>query len=85
MLAFDREGNAPRIVRRRKSGDQLEEEIEERQATELELVENAIQRILTSLNDKTMKPTVADLTRLMELRREMMVSQPKSITVRWID
>ena len=63
----------------------MEEEIEERQATELELVENAIQRILTSLNDKAMKPTVADLTRLMELRREMMVSQPKSITVRWID
>jgi hypothetical protein len=74
----------PGIVRWHKSGDQLDER-EARQAAELESVDNAIERILTSLKKEEIKPSVADLARLLEIRRGMTVSQPRPVTVRWID
>jgi hypothetical protein len=67
------------------------EEKEERKQTAEEPVERlgemdeVIERILESLRGDDAKPSVADLTRLLELRRDLAQSLQGPITVRWID
>lgn len=34
---------------------------------------------------KNIKPSVADLVRLLELRRELKKREPRKLTVRWVD
>jgi hypothetical protein len=52
---------------------------------ELVEVDEIMQRIQESLANGGAKPTVADLIRLLELRRELARSQSSLVTVRWID
>jgi hypothetical protein len=60
---------------------------EARKPTEGELaeVEEMMQRIREGLGDEDVSPSVADLLRLMELRRDLAQSGPRPVTVRWID
>jgi len=48
-------------------------------------VEKIIESIQKSLAGDSTKLSVADLMRLLELRRELAQSQPGRMTVRWID
>lgn len=50
-------------------------------AAEVEKIIKCIQR---GLSDDSTKLSVADLMRLLELRRELAQSQPGRMTVRWI-
>ena len=60
--------------------------MEEREADdESEEIDNMIELIQQSLFGDNPKPSVADLTRLFELRRELAHFDAESLTVRWID
>jgi hypothetical protein len=48
-------------------------------------IETIIGRVQKSLMSKDAKASVADLVRLLELRRELSQSQPRPVIVRWID
>jgi len=48
-------------------------------------VEEVMERIREALSDEDVSPSVAELLRLMDLRREFKQSQPGPMTVRWID
>lgn len=52
---------------------------------ELEEVERIIESIQAGLSGEGAKTLVADLARLLELRRELAQSQAGNLTVRWID
>lgn len=48
-------------------------------------IDKIIERVQESLFREDVKPSVADLMRLLELRRELAQLQPGPVTVRWID
>jgi hypothetical protein len=48
-------------------------------------VENAIATIQAELDATSFKPSVADLVRLLQLRKELSDTQPTTVTARWID
>jgi hypothetical protein len=52
---------------------------------ELVEIDKIMQGLQESLAEAGAKPTVADLIRLLELRRELARSQSSRVTVRWID
>jgi hypothetical protein len=52
---------------------------------ELAEVEEIIESIQESLSSDDPKPSVLDLVRLLELRRELVKPQTARMTVRWID
>jgi len=52
---------------------------------ELAVVEKMIERVREGLCDADVSPSVADLLRLLEFRRELAQSQAEPVTVRWID
>ena len=52
---------------------------------ELAEVDRIIESIQERLSDDSAKPSVAELVRLLELRRELAQSQTGQVTVRWID
>jgi hypothetical protein len=54
-------------------------------ADELAEIDGIIDRMQGSLGDDDAKPSAADLTRLLELKREMAYSRPGPIVARWID
>ena len=51
----------------------------------LEEIDRVTARVMERLADEDVPLSVADLMRLLELRRELAKSQPGRITVRWID
>jgi hypothetical protein len=51
----------------------------------LEEIDRVTARVMERLADEDVPLSIADLIRLMELRRELAKSQPGRITVRWID
>jgi hypothetical protein len=52
---------------------------------ELAEVEKMLEQIQEGLSDEDVNPSVADLLRLMDFRRELARSKPVPMTVRWID
>jgi hypothetical protein len=48
-------------------------------------LDDVIERIQESLFGDKAKPSLADLTRLLELRRELAHLEPESVIARWID
>jgi hypothetical protein len=98
MVAFGRETNARRNLRgHSQSGVQVEErqavkqtalepkESERNPAVGIAAVDRIIERIQESLCAKDMNPSVADLMRLLEIRRELRRQHPRPVVVRWID
>jgi hypothetical protein len=52
---------------------------------ELAEVEKMLEQVQEGLSDEDVNPSVADLLRLMDFRRELAQSKPVPMTVRWID
>ncbi len=50
-----------------------------------EAVNAAIRNIQGKLGNDDMKGSIPDLIRLLQLRKELTDTQPKQVTVRWID
>lgn len=50
-----------------------------------DVVESAIAKIQAELGKARVKASVADLVRLLQLRKELSDTQPKTVTVRWIE
>jgi hypothetical protein len=76
--------------RHRKSGAHVNERDALKQTAtepegELAEVEEIIESIQGSLSSEDPKPSVLDLVRLLELRRELVKPQTARMTVRWID
>jgi hypothetical protein len=51
----------------------------------LEEIDRITERVIERLADEDVPLSIADLIRLLELRRELAKSQPGRIRVRWID
>jgi hypothetical protein len=50
--------------------------------------ESSIDSIIKQIEEqlmKNMKPSVGDLVRLLELRRELTKTEPRKLTVQWVD
>ena len=56
-----------------------------REAQIVAALDKAIGRIQKRLADDDMKGSVADLVRMLQLRNELAATQPKTVTVRWVD
>jgi hypothetical protein len=56
-----------------------------REAQIVAALDKAIGRMQKRLADDDMKASVADLARMLQLRDELMETQPKQVTVRWVD
>jgi hypothetical protein len=48
-------------------------------------VDAAIGNIRGKLRSDDLKGSLADLVRLLQLRQELAVTQPRRVTVRWVD
>ena len=59
--------------------------MEKREAQIVAALDKAIGRMQKRLANDEMKATVADLVRMLQLRNELMETQPKQVTVRWVD
>ena len=59
--------------------------MEKREAQIVAALDKAIGRIQKRLADDDLKGSVADLVRMLQLRNELMETQPKTVTVRWVD
>lgn len=61
------------------------EALKQTAADPVEVIDKITDRILERLADEDVPLSVADLMRLLELRRELAQSQPGSLSVGWID
>lgn len=52
---------------------------------ELETVERLLSDLESKIRETSFKPAVADLIRLLLLRRDLEEEQPKEITVQWVE
>jgi hypothetical protein len=59
--------------------------MKKREAQIVAALDKAIGRIQKRLADADMKGSVADLVRMLQLRNELMATQPTQVTVRWVD
>ena len=59
--------------------------MEKREAQIVAALDKAIGRMQKRLADEEMKASVGDLVRMLQLRNELMETQPKQVTVRWVD
>ena len=50
-----------------------------------EAVDAAIRSIKDDLGSDKLKPSISDLVRLIQLRKELMTERVRDVTVRWID
>lgn len=48
-------------------------------------VEEALETVWQKLGGESSKPSVADLIRLLQLRKELNADKPGNITVRWVE
>jgi len=53
--------------------------------TKAQLVENAIKVIEAKIQAGSMKPTVGEYVRLLELRNEIDAEEPREIKVTWVE
>jgi len=49
------------------------------------IVRKAIESIEEQLGTEAIKPTLADLVRLLQIEKELAADEPREIRVRWID
>jgi len=49
------------------------------------IVKKAIESIEEKLGTEAMKPTLADLVRLLQIEKELVADEPREIRVRWIE
>ena len=56
-----------------------------REAQIVAALDKAIGRIQKRLADEDTRGSVADLVRMLQLRNELVETQPKTVTVRWVD
>jgi hypothetical protein len=48
-------------------------------------LDDAIGKIRKKLADEEMKSSIGDLARLMQMRHDLKDTQPRQVTVRWVD
>ena len=66
--------------------DEVTDEVAETQsASNIALVDQAIQSFKTRFNAKELKATVTDFIRLLELQKQLQVDQPREIKVTWLE
>jgi hypothetical protein len=51
----------------------------------MKAVDEAVQTMLSKLQDKELKLSVSDLVRLLQLQKELKADQPRDITVKWVN
>lgn len=56
-----------------------------RRKSQKKLVEKAIQKIEQKLDGDELKPSVGDLIRLLQLKKELEEESPKEIKVSWVE
>jgi hypothetical protein len=49
------------------------------------ILDKAIGKIQRKLASEEMKASIGDLARLMQMRQELTDTQPRQVTVRWVD
>ena len=49
------------------------------------IVKKAIESIEEKLGTEAMKPTLADLVRLLQIEKELVADEPREIRARWIE
>jgi hypothetical protein len=49
------------------------------------LVRKAIERIEEKLGTDAIKPTLADLVRLLQIEKELDADEPREVRVRWVE
>jgi hypothetical protein len=59
--------------------------MEKREAQIVAALDKAIGRMQKRLANDEMKATVADLVRMLQLRNQLMETQPTQVTVQWVD
>jgi hypothetical protein len=59
--------------------------MDKREAQIVEALDKAIRKIQRRLCDDDVKGSIADLVRMLQLRNELAGTQPKQLTVRWVD
>ena len=56
----------------------------EQQKHRARIVRKAIENIETRLGTQEIKPTVADLVRLLQIEKELETDEPREVRVRWV-
>ncbi len=85
------EAETPRDKKRKtpNSGGEREKEgaepFEERLSEVANAIDEAIENIRGKLAGEDLKPSVSDLVRLIQLRKELTDEAPKQVTVRWVE
>jgi hypothetical protein len=51
----------------------------------IKAVDEAVQTMLSKLQDKELKLSVSDLVRLLQLQKELKAGQLRNITVKWVN
>jgi hypothetical protein len=59
--------------------------MKKQEAQMIAALDKAIGRMQKHLADDEMRFSMADLARMLQLRNELMETQPKQVTVRWVD
>jgi hypothetical protein len=57
----------------------------EQQKHRARIVRKAIESIEAKLGTEAMKPTLADLVRLLQIEKELNADEPREVRVRWVD
>jgi hypothetical protein len=57
----------------------------ERQKRRARVVKKAIEGIEAKLGTQAIKPTLADLVRLLQIEKELDTDEPREVRVRWIE
>ncbi|HUE05637.1 MAG TPA: hypothetical protein VMR62_39205 [Bryobacteraceae bacterium] len=57
----------------------------EQQKHRARIVRKAIENIETRLGTQEIKPTVADLVRLLQIEKELETDEPREVRVRWVE
>jgi hypothetical protein len=73
--------NEPMLV----SDRELDLRMTEQQANRARIVREAIASAMEKLEASHMKPTLADLVRLLQIEKELDADEPREIVVRWVE
>lgn len=57
----------------------------EQQKRRARIIKKAIQSIEDQLGTDAVRPTLADLVRLLQIEKELVADEPREIRVRWIE
>jgi hypothetical protein len=67
------------------SDRELDLRMTEQQANRARIVREAIASAMEKLEASHMKPTLADLVRLLQIEKELDADEPREIVVRWVE